>query len=82
MEENFKMLLLARYCAQFLQADEDTATIRKTSEEIKNDLRPAADDLSINEISRFMVDMGYTLGFEDATPVWLMRENPSRELPE
>lgn len=81
MEEDFKMLILARYCGRFLQANEHTATIRKTSEEIKNDLRPAADDISINEISRFMVNMGYELRFDDATPVWLMRENLARELP-
>jgi predicted nucleic acid-binding protein len=79
MEITFKELVLMRYCGEFLQADEANATIRKTSEEIMVELRPTA-EISINEISQFLVNMDYELGFDDATPVWLMRENPSRKL--
>ena len=58
---------------------EQTATIRKTSEEIMMDLRPMA-DLSTNEIAEYMTLLGYTIGFDDATPVWLMRKDGAMEL--
>jgi len=79
-EPTFKDVILARYCGQFLQADEKTATIRKTSEEIKMDLRPMA-DFSTNEIAKHLTLMGYSVGFEDSTPVWLMRTGNEKELP-
>jgi len=75
----FKQIILSRYCGEFLPATEQTATIRKTSEEIMMDLRPMA-DVSTNEIAAFLTGMGYTIGFEDATPVWLMRKDGAMEL--
>lgn len=75
MEEmTYKQIILSRYCGQFLQATEQTATIRKSSQEIMMDLRPMV-DLSINEISEFMISMEYQIGFYEESPVWLMREN-------
>lgn len=78
---DFKHLVLARYGAQFQPADEQMATIRKTSEDIMLDLRPMA-ELSTNEIAEYMATNGYTIGFEDATPVWLMRKYERKELTE
>lgn len=75
MEEmTYKQIILSRYCGQFLQATEQTATIRKSSQEIMMDLRPMV-DLSINEISEYMIGMEYQIGFDADTPVWLMCEN-------
>lgn len=79
IQPTFKDIILARYCGEFLQADEKTATIRKTSEDIKMDLRPMA-DFSTNEISKHLALSGYSVGFEDSTPVWLMRTGKHNEL--
>lgn len=70
----FKQIILSRYCGQFVQADENTATVRKSSQEIMMDLRPMA-ELTINEIAEYMIGMEYVIGFDDTTPVWLMRES-------
>lgn len=75
----FKQIILARYCGEFIQATKETATIEKTSEEILLDLRPMA-EFSTNEIAEYLTTMGYTISFIDATPVWLMRKEPSNEL--
>lgn len=77
----FKTVILARYCGQFIQATSDAdATIRKSSEDIMMDLRPMA-DISTNEIAKYMTTMGYKIGFDDATPVWLMTtDNDMKEL--
>jgi len=37
-------------------------------------------DLSTNEIAEYMTLLGYTIGFDDATPVWLMRKDGAMEL--
>jgi hypothetical protein len=80
-ELDFKHIILARYCGEFLQATKETATIRKTSEEIKLDIRPMA-DLSTNEIAAYLATNGYSIDFDDATPVWLMRKDGAMELRE
>ena len=80
-ERTFKQVILSRYCGEFLPADEKTANVRKSSEDIKMDLRPMA-DFSTNEIAEYLTPMGYAIGFDDATPVWLMRKNPTKELQE
>ena len=80
-EESYKAIILARYCGEFQPADEQTATARKTSEEIVMDLRPMA-DYSTNEVAEHLAMNGYTIGFEDSTPVWLMKKQNSNELPE
>jgi len=69
----FKDIIMARYCGEFLPADEKTATVRKTSEDIKIDLRPMA-DVDINEIAAYLSLYGYKIGFDGDTPVWLMRK--------
>jgi len=78
---DFKIVILSRYCGQFRPADEGTATIRKTSEDIVMDLRPMA-DFTTNDIAFHLTGNGYAIGFEDATPVWLMKTDPAMELPE
>ncbi len=78
---NSKTIMLARYCGEFQSATEATATIRKSSEEIKLDLRPMA-DFSTNEISEYLITLGYSIGFDDTTPVWLMQSKKPNELPE
>jgi len=77
----FKEIILSRYCGEFQPATKETVTIRKTSEEIKLDIRPMA-DLSTNEIAAYLATNGYTIDFDDSTPVWLMRKDGAIELRE
>jgi len=78
-ETNFKTLILARYTGEFLQATEEDATERKTSAQIVIDLRPVA-EFSINEIAKYLIGAGYSIAFEDSTPMWLLRKEPTKEL--
>lgn len=79
--DDWKVIILARYCGQFRPADDKTANIRKTSEQIVIDLRPAGSFFS-DEVSEYLVGSGYSIGFDDNTPVWLMRDSNDNELPE
>lgn len=78
---DFKIIILSRYCGQFQPADESTANVRKTSEDIVMDLRPMA-DFTTNEISAYLTMNLYSIGFEGDTPVWLMKSENKKELPE
>ena len=80
-KHDFRVILLARYCGEFQPATKENTTIRKTSEDIKLDLRPMA-DFSTNEIAAYLATHGYTIDFEDSTPVWLMRKDGAMELRE
>ncbi len=77
----FKQVILARYCGEFQQADDATATMRKTSEDIVMDLRPMA-DFTTNEIAIHLTVNGYSIGFDGTTPVWLMKTTKMKELNE
>lgn len=77
----FKDIIMARYCGEFMPATEKTANARKTSEDIRIDLRPMA-DFSTNEIAAYLAMNGYEIGFEGDTPVWLMRKDDELELRE
>lgn len=71
---DYKFVIFSRYIGQFQQATEDTATIRKSSEDIQYDLLSMA-SLSIDEISCYMVKFEYCLGFSGGeTPMWLMQQ--------
>jgi len=80
-ELDFKIVILSRYCGEFQPATKENVTIRKTSEEILMDIRPMA-ELTTNEIAAYLTNMGYTIDFDDATPVWLMRKDGAMELRE
>lgn len=77
---NYKTLILARYLGEFLQATRENATVRKTSAQIVMDLRPVA-EFSINEVAENLIRSGYTIEFDESTPVWLMRQEPNKQLP-
>ena len=80
-ELDYRIIILARYCGEFQPATKENVTIRKTSEQIKLDIRPMA-ELSTNEIAAYLATNGYSIDFEDATPVWLMRNDRELELRE
>ena len=80
-DNNLILLILSRYCGQYPPADEKTATIRKTSEDIVLDLRPIA-DVSKAEIAEFLAMNGYTIGFDGDTPVWCMKSDTPPQLGE
>lgn len=78
---DFKLLILARYCGEFQPADRSTANVFKTSQDILIDLRPIADFTTI-EIAEYLACNGYTIDFEDSTPVWLMKSSANKQLAE
>lgn len=70
--KDFKQKILIRYCEEFQPADKETTTVQKTSEDILKDIRPMA-DVTTNEIAKYLTEHGYSIGFDDSTPVWLMK---------
>lgn len=78
---DYRIVILSRYCGEFQPATKENVTIRKTSEQIKLDIRPMA-DLSINEIAAYLATHSYMIDFDDSTPIWLMRKNDAMELRE
>ena len=76
---DFKNLILSRFCGEFQPADKNTATVFKTSQDIVVDLRPIA-EFTTNEVSAYLISMGYTLGFIGSEPRWLMTTEQPKEL--
>jgi hypothetical protein len=70
--EAWKIVILSRYCGEFVPATEADASIRKSSETICQDLAGMG-AFSVEEISFFLVKRDYFIGFEDSEPVWLMK---------
>lgn len=79
--EEIKSLIFSRYIGQFQQATEETATIRKSSEEIAFELSGMV-SFSTWEITEQMISFGYTIGFDDAKPIWLMIDNNINKIQE
>lgn len=79
MERDWRYVIFSRYIGQYQQATEENATKRKSSEDIQHDLLAMA-KFSVNEISEYMVEFQYSLGFSDESPVWLMRESSADEI--
>lgn len=77
--DNFKILILARYCGEFQPASPADVTIRKSSQDIVMDLRPMV-ELTTNEVSEYLTINGYSIGFDGETPAWLMKNENSKEL--
>jgi hypothetical protein len=74
LTDQWKIVILSRYCGEFVPASEEDATVRKTSEDICMDLSGMG-TFSAEEISAFLTQRGYTIGFEDSEPVWLMKQS-------
>ena len=73
-KDSYKAKVLDRYCNKFQPAEnEDEANVVKSSEDIMMDLRPIM-DIGINEITEYLVENQYSLGFEEDAPVWLMKQ--------
>lgn len=65
--------ILSRYLGEFKPANEQDATYRKSSLEIVQDLEEVI-TLSVDVVSATMIVNGYSLGFIDDKPVWLMKK--------
>lgn len=76
-----KVVIFGRYIGQFLQATEEDATIRKSSEEIAFELSEM-ETYTIREVTHEMVKFEYKIGFNDTKPVWLMKLNDDKKLKE
>jgi hypothetical protein len=71
---DWQIVILSRYCGEFPPATDADASVRKSSETICQDLAGMG-VFSAEEVSAFMVSRGYTIGFEDCEPVWLMKQS-------
>lgn len=69
----FDKYILYRYFQEYLPADKVTDdVIYKTSQQIQDELSDMA-EISINDIAREMVDLGYELVIApDGRPAWIM----------
>lgn len=70
----FDKYILYRYFQEYLPADKVTDdVIYKTSQQIQDELSDMA-EISINDIARVMVDLGYELVISpDGRPAWIMQ---------
>lgn len=70
--EEWKQIVLARYCGEYPPAKPKEPAIRKSSEDIAFDLSGMG-DFSADEVSLWMASSGYSIAFtDDAKPVWLL----------
>lgn len=76
-----KVIIFGRYIGQFLQATEEDATIRKSSEEIAFELS-GMESYTISEVTHEMVKYNYHIGFNDTKPIWLMKLDNEKALKE
>lgn len=70
----FDKYILYRYFQEYLPVDKVTDdVIYKTSQQIQDELSDMA-EISINDIARAMVDLGYELVISpDGRPAWIMQ---------
>lgn len=78
---DYKIVILSRYCGEYLPADEKTSNVKKTSQDIIMDLRPMA-TFTTDEIAAYLATNGYVIGFDEDSPVWLMKSDQKKELQE
>lgn len=72
---NWRAQLILQYLQQFETATEKDCTIRKTSQEICDDLESMG-EFTPAEVTEAMFPI-YKMGFlEDSTPVWLLKKKP------
>ena len=67
-------VFLGAYLSNYSPGNADSANVFKTSEDIKLELREMI-DVSIKDISEFMITAGYTCGRKDNMLVWYMYED-------
>lgn len=67
-------VFLGAYLSSYSPGNADSANVFKTSEDIKLELREMI-DVSIKDISEFMITAGYTCGRKDNMLVWYMYED-------
>lgn len=78
--DKWKIVILSRYLGTFQPADEQTATIKKSSEDIKFDLSVMG-SFSIEEISAELIKREYGITIdEDGKPRWLMKKDYTKQL--
>lgn len=80
--EEWRKFILNRYCDEFVPATEVDATLRKTSEDICVDISGMG-TFSAEEVSEYLMQRLYVIGFDDNEPVWLLKHNQlGKSLPE
>ena len=77
---DYRTIILEKYLQEYEPATRESATEAKTSEQIMLELRPTV-EISTNEISATFITLGYTVGFEDGTPLWQMQRKNRPQLP-
>lgn len=74
MNDDWKIVLLSRFCGEYPPATTiDKVVIRKSSEDIAFDLSGMG-SFSADEVSAYMAVNGYSIDFDgEGKPVWLLR---------
>ena len=67
-------VFLGAYLSSYSPGDADSANVFKTSEDIKLELREMI-DVSIKEISDYMITNGFVCGKKDNVLVWFLYES-------
>ena len=67
-------VFLGAYLSNYSPGNADTANVFKTSEDIKLELREMI-DVSIKEISEYMITNGFVCGKKDNVLVWFLYES-------
>jgi hypothetical protein len=80
--DEWKIIILSRYCGEFPPAIDSKNPIKKSSEDIAFDLS-CMGEFASDEVSNFLAIHGYQIVFDDDKPVWLLKNNtPDKSLPE
>lgn len=67
-------VFLGAYLSSYSPGNADTANVFKTSEDIKLELREMI-DVSIKEISEYMIMNGFVCGKKDNVLVWFLHQS-------
>lgn len=75
--EDWKIVLLSRYCGEYPPYDGQGVPVKKSSSDIAFDLNDMG-DMMLEEVSAFMATSGYKIVFDDnKLPYWLLKNNSS-----
>lgn len=79
IRDDWKVLILRRFCGEYPPHDGNSSAIYKSSEDIAFDLSGMGEFTS-DEISAFFAINGYEIEFnEEGRPVWKLMENNSTQ---
>jgi hypothetical protein len=72
--EDWKIVLLSRYCGEYPPYDGQGVAIKKSSADIVFDLSSMG-EFTLEEVSACMAMNGYSIVFDNDNPYWLLQNN-------